>query len=848
MIRNYSFRSKLKEIQNKKKTSEEVKNKCGLYITNINKRIQRYKHKLVDEFNNNFDVRILNEKYMKPSNVISVFESSLTRTIGITTDTISLDFMVIRTYFFQVLKDLVCDGYMYNGEKYIFFTASAGQIRTKKCVFIKESVWQKHKNTLMCGLTEEHINALGGVNINKYLAYLALCNSATDVWEDFDIDKSIVVDDMETLVNGTVDLIDDSNYSITRTQMDVPIPHTDGCGMILPGKCKKNRMVRLPWIKGLLAPMPFDKFIEQANHNNPGRNHGLVTDIYGKQWDVLKDGIEVIFTKSQFKMHKFYANITDVDGQIIKYGWDIYKENFKKYKCEAGYCNEEEDVFNNAKLGYQMLQTLTDITDDELERLCRRTVRHIQNIGYDRTTMLKVLGVTKGNTKKNYLQQAIEIYPELLNDTYCHTILKQVKRSLVKEGRAGKIDINGKYTFIIPDLYAFCEYLFLGEQNPNGLLKNNEVFCKLYKDVDRLDCLRSPHLYREHAIRNNVVDDEKSKWFITNGLYTSCHDLISKILQFDVDGDTSLVVADRDFVDIAQRNMRDVVPLYYNMKKAEVELISSRSKYNGIITAYKGGNIGIISNNITKVWNSNDINLDCIKLLCMENNFTIDFAKTLYKPERPNHINKKIKQYTNKKVPHFFIYAKDKGKNEVAKINKSVINRLHNIIPNPIINFKAVGLNNFNYKMLMGEKHIDISTDSALEIIQKYTELDLYKRFIPIEKDDSDSDDSIYLYKDIRNQILKVNYNVNYVVDVLVEYLYGHKHSRFKTTLWSSFGDVIVENLKFNIVMDQTYCEVCGDLIEKSINNRKYCNECAQEVHRQVKRDTWHKNKNKYRC
>jgi len=130
----------------------------------------------------------------------------------------------------------------------------------------------------------------------------------------------------------------------------------------------------------------------------------------------------------------------------------------------------------------------------------------------------------------------------------------------------------------------------------------------------------------------------------------------------------------------------------------------------------------------------------------------------------------------------------------------------------------------------MGEKHIDINTDSALEIIQKYTELDLYKRFIPIEKNDADSDDAIYLYKDIRNQILKINNNVNYVVDVLVEHLYGHKHSRFKTTLWSSFGDVIVENLKFNIVMDQTYCEVCGDLIEKTSNNKKYCIECAKEM------------------
>ena len=848
MSRNYSFRWKLKFLCSSKKTPDDIKNKCDRYIANTSKRIQRYKHKLELEFDNNFDVRVLNYKYMKPSNVISVFESSLTRTISIPTNALSLDFMVIRTYFFQVLKDLVCDGFMYNGEKYVFFTASAGQIRTKKCVFIKESVFEKHRNTLMCGLSEDQINSLGGVNINKYLAYLALCNSATDKWEDFDIDKAIVVEDMETLVNGVVDFIDDSDYSITRTKMDVPIPHTDGCGMILPGKCKRNRMVRLPWIKGLLSPMPFDKFIERANHNNLEKNCGLVTDIYGKQWDILNDGIEVIFTKSQFKMHKFYANITNFEDKVVKYGWDIYKENFKRYNCEAGYCNEEEDVFDNAKLGYQMLQTLTDITDEELEHLCRRTVKHIQNIGYDRTTMLKVLGVTKGNTQKNYLQQAIEIYPELLNDTYCHAILKQVKRSLVKEGRAGKIDINGKYTFIIPDLYAFCEYLFLGEQTPEGFLENQEVFCKLYKDVDHLDCLRSPHLYREHAVRKNRVDDEKSKWFITNGLYTSCHDLISKILQFDVDGDHSLVIADKEFVEVAQRNMDDIVPLYYKMKKAGVELISSQSKYKGITTAYKGGNIGMISNNITKIWNSEDINLDCIKLLCMENNYTIDFAKTLYKPERPNHINKKLKQYTNKKVPHFFIYAKDKDSKNVNTINKSVINRLHKIIPNPIINFKAVGLNNFNFKMLMDEKHIDISTDSAQAIIEKYTELDLKKRFIPIENDDDDSNDVIYLYIDIRNQILHINSNINYVVDVLVEYLYGHKHSKFKTTLWSSFGDIIVENLKFNIVMDQTYCEICGDLVEKITNNQKYCDECANDIHKKSKRDTWHKNKNKYRC
>ena len=60
----------------------------------------------------------------------------------------------------------------------------------------------------------------------------------------------------------------------------------------------------------------------------------------------------------------------------------------------------------------------------------------------------------------------------------------------------------------------------------------------------------------------------------------------------------------------------------------------------------------------------------------MENNFTIDYAKTLYKPKRPNNINKTISKYTTSKVPHFFIYAKDKTRKQVEKRNNSIVNRL----------------------------------------------------------------------------------------------------------------------------------------------------------------------------
>ncbi|HHX69720.1 MAG TPA: hypothetical protein GX708_16950, partial [Gallicola sp.] len=794
--RLYLFRQTLKKRKNKKNIEQKVIRKIDKYITNTNRRIGNLKDKLYQELQCNTGVRKLNEDCISIKNVISMFESTLTRTLKIPIDTLTTDLFIVQTYFFDVLKDIVLNGFIYKGEKYIYFTSSAGQIRTKKSVFIKESLFKQHHNTLMCGLTIDDINSQGGVNINKYLAYLALCNSATDEWVDFNIDKAIVVDDMETMVEGVVDFISDKTYKITRKNMQVPIEHTDGCGMILPRKSKKNMMVRLPWIKGLLSPFSFDEFIHIANKNINKDQYGKVKDIYGKEWDLIKDDIEVIFTKSQFKMWRYYPNKVDENGKIIKYGWDIYKEYYKKYNCQAGKCNEEKDIFENSEISYQMLQTLTDITYKELEKICYKTKKDILNIGNDRKTMLKVLGVTKSNLNKNYLQQAIEIYPELLNDTYSKKILKDVKRSMTKNAWAGKIKVNGKYTFIIPDLYAFCEFLILGDKNPKGLLQNGEVYCNLYRKVDKLDCLRSPHLFREHAIRKNTIDEEKDKWFITKGLYTSCHDLISRILQFDVDGDTSLVVASKDFIEIAERNMQDIVPLYYEMKTAKKELINNNTIYNGLISAYKGGNIGMISNDITKVWNSKNVDLDVIKLLCMESNFTIDYAKTLYKPKRPPELNKRIRQYTKNKVPHFFIYAKNKSKKQVEERNNSTVNMLRSIIPNKNIDFKSIGLNNFDYKMLMDDSDVDITTDNAIKIIDKYVELDLKKYFI-INKDEDDNDkikNILYMYKIIREDILKVNTNVNYVTDVLIEYLYGYKESNFKTTLWSSFGDVIVEN------------------------------------------------------
>lgn len=467
-------------------------------------------------------VRELKENEVGNMRTISVFDSALTRTIGAKIDEFTEDFMVVQVYYFDIMKDIIYNGFMYHGEKYIYFTSSAGQIRTKKLVFIKESVYKKHERTLMCGLTLDDINAKGGNNPNKHLAYLALVNSATDVWNRFNIDKAIVIDDFETDVLGTYDFVNtDDGFSITRMTDYVPVPHTDGAGMMLP-RMGKNRIVRLPWIKGLLCQFDFVRFIEEKNCSP------VILDIYGEPHDIIKEGIEVIFTKSQFKLWKYYDN------------WESYKDSYKKYGCTAGYTKIEESDIKNAKINYQMLQSLTDITDEEIAEIAFPSINKLNNLCSSVDNMKAAFGVTGGTKNLTAWQKSIDIYPELLNDEYAKTRLRDIKNGLIKKYKSGKLEINGKYTFMLPDFYAACEFWFLGEKEPKGLLDDGEVYCSLFQETDKLDCLRSPHLYKEHAVRNNIACNkygerkaEVSKWFCTKGLYTSTHDLITKILMFD---------------------------------------------------------------------------------------------------------------------------------------------------------------------------------------------------------------------------------------------------------------------------------------------------------------------------
>ncbi len=823
-----------KKLQSKMKTVDDTL-VTEKRLLSLNSRLKRLKEQLSIEIESNQDqIRSLSDSKVGAHKEITVFDSVLTRTIGM--DLFSNNYslvnnhlIVVQTYHFSILKSIIQHGFIFQGNKYIYFTASAGQIRTKKTIFIRADVIHEHRNSLTCGLLPEKINSLGGVNINKYLAYLALCNTATDQW-DFDIKKTIVVDDMELNLLCEVDYINDHTFEINRCNKSININFTDGCGMILPKVKKNSFMIRLPWVKGLMVPFPFDKFIKK-NNGNP-----IIKDIYGHEHHILKDDIQMIFTKSQFKMWKYYSS------------WSEYIELFQKHNCQIGICNQEEEEFQDKRLNYQILQTLTDITDEEINQLTNSTNVRIEKMSSDRNTMLETFGVRKNRKSMNYFQKSLQLYPELLQDSYTKHILQQMKRKKVIEGRSGKIDVQCKYAFVCPDLYAFCEYLFLGEKQPSGIIKNGEVSFSEYAHQTKLDCLRSPHLYREHAVRNNIQNENTKQWFITKGIYVSIHDPISKLLMFDHDGDTLLIVADQTLVQVAERNMHGIVPLYYDMKNANDHFISSDMVYEGLTAAYTGGNIGVISNDISKVWNSDTINLDVIKWKCMLNNFTIDYAKTLYKPTIPLEHKKIISSYMKTKLPYFFMFAKDKGMEDVGLPNNSTMNKISKAIVNKRMNFRKINVETFDCRLLL---HNMNTTDTNQEVCDFYKMLDQENaRNGVLSVQEGYSGNYVSEYLVIRDKIEKQfssAFSIHQIVDFLIYHLFIEKNSKFKKTFWSSFGDIVFENLQKNLntleISNMIVCDLCGKRTEKKSNRTKFCDECREHN----KRELWRENKRKSR-
>lgn len=710
----------------------------------------------------------------------------------------------------EILKQIIDQGLMIGDDKYVFYSSTTNQMKNGEFILIKESFANEHNLQFMCGLTDEIINEKGGCNSGKYLAYKGLPLSSSFIPDGYkiEIDKCLVVPDFETKVTDVVDYIKHDGQKITgieRCKKDITVPHTDGAGIFLPGVLPASAQIRCGHLKGAVFPFDFKKFLtlDSVEGKKPSP---VIKDAWGKEHDVLKEDIQVIFTASQLKMWKYYDS------------WDDYKQAFKDNKMQIAINKfADTDPKGFVKSSYQFLQTLSSekLDDEMIEKLCADTIAYLDSIKTDVDKVIEIMG-------DDYITDTMREYRPLLQDSYVQGRVESKFCHERTDARGGKLILKDSlYSYICPDLYAFCEWLFCGIEKPAGIIPKNYLYNSFFNDKDytKVDCLRSPHLYIEHGIRNLVKDDvlEKCKeWFNDLDTIVSNHDLLCRILQFDVDGDECLLTPNEHIIACVPDG---VVPLYYEAFDAQKEEVCGKVLYRALVSSLENSNIGDISNIMTKNYNNEDSEAEFSKIMCCYNNFTIDFPKTQKNIELDQYQHK-YDELKKEKPPYFFHYAKGKKKSNCKEISYSNVDRICQHIHKKTGNRRYSWKNEeekFNPSMLLNHK-IKVNDDvkySELEKImyelkRKETLLNQVIDEVIEKTADANADDfkrnKLEIFYHMCEKIILWSFDTREeAAEYLLEYEYFNRinESKGKTILWNCFGDVIYENVCNNLQLEE---------------------------------------------
>lgn len=778
------------------------------------------KAKLDEELKNFKGIRSLDSKHLTYKNQVSWFANDLLN-LFVDDDTkertLIADVIIIKVDHDSIFDQIIDDGFNIGEDRYIFFTAGAGQQRKESLTFISEKALIKHNDYLMGGLSDETINEKGGINTGKLLSYKALCMSA-GIPIEIPYEKIIVVPDFETTLNKKVEYIDtdDEKLPVTKIEMDVLVNHMDGAGIILSEKVSDitaNCQIRNKWLKGALVEFNFLKFAKEIAINTK------VKDIYGTEYDIEKEDIWIILTKSQFKASSFYKD------------WKDYINKMKQIGCKFYLCNLENPPQDQKQLSYQYLQTL-DIPADETDgiaKLCQPTIDYIKKLHTDKDEALKALGADEENQKLKPLQEALLIYPELLQDNHVQNQVKKVIDSFREQAKGGKILASGYYSYIFPDIYAFCQRVFQGEENPQGLIPEGYVFNAYYADAEtaEVDLLRSPHLHpSEHCVRKLIKSGDCKNWLTGNATYVSTHDLAQLQMKNDVDGDMCFNATSQNLIKFVRE---DCLPVYYKMGKADPSIISQENIKDTLRKAFKANKIGEISNALTKYLSRTEtIDTDFIARLQAWNNFTIDYPKTGKNITLPPDDQELYEHLLKQKSPYFFRWAKSKSKTAVKEAGNGVVDRISEYIQ------KNAGSNKYTYFIDQEKKFNPAMLSNGLWIdrsglwVDRSTKLyaslerelylaekecgNLNRKFGEFKKKQTSEEYREFwtkydiVYQHYRKKMVSLcNQNIEECVDHLIdiEYKQEYNKNKNKNILWNCFGWEILKNIKNNLESDR---------------------------------------------
>lgn len=557
-------------------------------------------------------------------------------------------------------KKIIKDGLYINNFKYVRLMCSAGQARVNTVILVREDYEAELKKRLRCGAKSVKITK------NKYNAYFALSSSSTYLIPKPNV---LLIGDCEIEMEKRVDWISkippeeknklSNNERVNEKVTTLLFNLFDGCGAVSVEFAKRVAealeldyipaafCIRCAYVKGMVFVVDFKQYAKEL---------GIIfqKDLYGVDQKI--EDMDMILTKSQFKLYNAYDSMEDYhrlceDNGIL---WGVTKVTPK-----------DDDTYFRSN--YQFCQAIDLRKDEDVAELCQPTVEWLSGICGDdvNRTLLFLLGRMLEKPDVDYnnilnltsdnVAKALILNHNMINEEYIkNTIIMSVNKK-IRESYLGKLVLNGNFSVMIPDMYAFMQHAF--GQTVTGALKEFEHYSHFWNQRGKTEvvAMRSPLTWRSEVNKLNLKSNELTeKWFkyLTSGIVYNvwgCDCIIHADSDFDGD-----IVATTDN-SVFLRCRYDNLPITYTKSTVDKEFIKEEELYLADIQSFNSeiGSITNISTSfyelLSKYENNPDSKeakeiLERLKLIRKSQGDSIDKAKGIKIEPMPKHWTKIIKK------------------------------------------------------------------------------------------------------------------------------------------------------------------------------------------------------------
>ena len=769
----------------------------------------------------------------------------------------------------EQLRHILNNGFTYNGVHYSRFGKSASQGKDGITAFVCDEIFNE-----LYMVTQMDIE-IDECVISKYEAQRCLPFSSCTLIHDYMPNIVIIGEYEKTLENQLIkyvverkkEFIDKETgkkktynaREIEEGYKDLNLSPFDGCG------CHEYEFmsnvsaqlgldynavgvqVRLPFIKGYSAYVPFRKILKEWGYE-------YITDIYGNKHHI--DTIDCIWNTSMFKGHKLFKD---------KYGsdaWVEYMNTVNKYQYKLGiskYSHHIKNLNKYTRMNFQYLQCLDlwnqkyidcfedkemlnyDILDENNDGKIIKLAKYTTNlfekiIKGDKFYTYKFMGI---NSTEDYEPESKYLEAALINDVMLKDpavkqfIYRKLKKS-IDEAKVGKIYCSGFYHTGVGDMIGYLQYAVGLE--PIGCLGERELYSGNFDSGDIIS-FRSPLVDSSEVNKVKIVhNDILNKWF--------SHFKDQDIVMFnmfdisapqqggaDFDGDIFFLCNEPIVID-SKIDKNIILDIEDKVTAKSKPYIKENIVEYEVMT--RDNRIGEITNCATSIENKYTTNEEIkslysnySSLLRILQGKEIDFLKTGTRWQMSSGLRKHLKQ-----LPYFLLYnypkklktyngIKEKNKKIKNKEDRLKLNAYHSPSPmNELCDYictwekKNILWDNnikdlIDTRVLIINNDLDLSDRKIDKIVRSYINryADELKKHLSAQQNKNKSDEVEKDYRFTMDNIIN-NFKRNLLKEVNTEdeeivanYVIKVSYKNFsisKAFVWAAYSDYIIKNLKNN--------------------------------------------------